>query len=99
MPNTTTKPVAASAPAGKATAAPDPLSAGALADPLSKVQVHPDDAQGLGAIVNNSRGINFAYRQGRYAEEFGPKKWEAAAEAALKDMIADLKSHVSIANP
>ena len=57
------------------------------------------DAQGLGAIVNNSRGINFAYRQGRYAEEFGPRKWEAAAEAALKDMIADLKSHVSIANP
>lgn len=45
---------------------------------------------GLGAIVNNSRGINFAYRSGPLAAEFGPRRWEAAVEAATKQMIADL---------
>jgi orotidine-5'-phosphate decarboxylase len=50
---------------------------------------------GLGAIVNNSRGINFAYRSGRFAEEFGPARWEAAVQAATKQMIADLAGSVS----
>ena len=45
---------------------------------------------GLGALVNNSRGINFAYRAAAYAEQFGPRHWEAAAEAATRRMIADL---------
>jgi orotidine-5'-phosphate decarboxylase len=45
---------------------------------------------GLGALVNNSRGINFAYRSGPFAQEFGPRRWEAAVEAATKQMIADL---------
>lgn len=57
------------------------------------------DARGLGAIVNNSRGINFAYRQPAYAERFSPKQWEAAAEAAVKEMIADLSAHIRISNP
>lgn len=48
------------------------------------------DAEGLGALVNSSRGINFAYRTKPYADAFGPKKWEAAAEAATRAMIADL---------
>lgn len=48
------------------------------------------DATGLGALVNNSRGINFAYRSGPYSEQFGPGQWEAAAEAATRRMIADL---------
>jgi orotidine-5'-phosphate decarboxylase len=51
------------------------------------------DARGLGAIVNNSRGINFAYRSGKFATEFGPQRWEAAVEAATKQMIADLAAH------
>lgn len=54
------------------------------------------DTQGLGAIVNNSRGINFAFRQSPYAEEFGPKKWEAATEAAVQAMKADLARIVTI---
>jgi orotidine-5'-phosphate decarboxylase len=54
------------------------------------------DPRGMGAVVNNSRGINFAYRQPPYAEEFGAKHWEAAAEAATKHMIADLAQHVNI---
>lgn len=49
-------------------------------------------ADGLGALVNNSRGINFAFRSGKYAEEFGEQRWEAAVEAATRAMIADLKT-------
>jgi orotidine-5'-phosphate decarboxylase len=45
---------------------------------------------GLGALVNNSRGINFAHRTAPYADQFGPRQWEAAAEAATRRMIADL---------
>jgi len=48
------------------------------------------NAEGLGALINNSRGINFAYRAKAYAESFGVRQWEAAAEAATKAMIADL---------
>ncbi len=49
-------------------------------------------SNGLGALINNSRGINFAYKAKPFAEQFGPKHWEAAAEAATKQMIAELKS-------
>ena len=45
---------------------------------------------GLGALVNNSRGINFAYRSGRGAAEFGEQRWEAAVEDATRQMIAAL---------
>lgn len=48
------------------------------------------DADGLGALVNNSRGINFAYEQPKYQERYAPDQWEAAVEAATRDMIADL---------
>ncbi|WP_397571720.1 orotidine-5'-phosphate decarboxylase [Schlesneria sp. T3-172] len=48
------------------------------------------DANGLGAVVNNSRGINFAFKASPYDEQYGAKQWEAAAEAATKKMIADL---------
>lgn len=54
------------------------------------------DARGLGAIINNSRGINFAFRDKRYAEEFGPDRWEAAVDAAVKRMIADLAGHITV---
>ena len=50
------------------------------------------DARGLGAVVNSSRAINFAFRDKKYAETFGPDRWEDAAEAATRQMIADLKS-------
>jgi len=48
------------------------------------------DTDGLGALVNSSRGINFAYRREPFAEEFGEMQWEAAVEAATRQMIADL---------
>lgn len=50
------------------------------------------DGRGLGAIVNNSRGINFAFRKPEYAERFGDAGWQAAAEAATKEMIAELRA-------
>jgi orotidine-5'-phosphate decarboxylase len=49
------------------------------------------DPQGLGAIVNNSRGIIFAHARKEYAR-FGTR-WQAAVEAATLDMIAALKAH------
>ncbi len=49
------------------------------------------DPHGLGAVVNNSRGINFAFRQKPYAEQFGPARWEEATEEAVRAMVADLR--------
>jgi orotidine-5'-phosphate decarboxylase len=51
------------------------------------------DAKGYGAIVNNSRGINFAYRKSPYAERFGAARWQEAAEAATREMIDQLAAH------
>ncbi|MDO5579528.1 MAG: orotidine-5'-phosphate decarboxylase [Planctomycetia bacterium] len=48
------------------------------------------DEAGLGAIINNSRGILFAHQSKKYAETFGESRWEDAVEAATKDMIAAL---------
>ncbi|MCA9081991.1 MAG: orotidine-5'-phosphate decarboxylase [Planctomycetaceae bacterium] len=52
------------------------------------------DVQGLGAVVNSSRGIIFAYRKGQFAE-FGEDSWEAAIDAATSAMIADLAAHTT----
>lgn len=50
------------------------------------------DDDGLGGIVNNSRGIIFAYRAKRYAERFAPSQWQEAVEAATRDMIEQLRA-------
>lgn len=50
------------------------------------------DQHGSGAIVNNSRGILFAHTRKPYAERFGPSKWQAAVEAATRDMIDQLRA-------
>lgn len=50
------------------------------------------DARGLGAIVNNSRGIIFAHEHPEYARRFGPARWQEAVEAATRDMIAELRA-------
>ena len=49
------------------------------------------DARGLGAIVNNSRGIIFAHSRPDYAERFGAAKWQDAVAAATRNMIAELR--------
>ncbi len=51
--------------------------------------VHYFNEDGLGAIVNSSRGIIAAYRQERYAS-FGPEHFADASRQAVKDMIADI---------
>jgi orotidine-5'-phosphate decarboxylase len=48
------------------------------------------DDRGVGALVNNSRGIIFAHARKEYAR-FGPHRWQEAVEAATKDMIAELQ--------
>jgi orotidine-5'-phosphate decarboxylase len=48
---------------------------------------------GLGAIVNNSRGIIFAHSRAPYAERYGASRWQEAVEAATRDMIAELRTH------
>ena len=51
--------------------------------------VHFFNEDGLGAIVNSSRGIIAAYKQDKY-KEFGPENYADASRAAVKDMIADI---------
>lgn len=48
------------------------------------------DSQGLGAVVNSSRGIIFAHARPPYKEQFGDGNWQQAVEAATRDMIAQL---------
>ena len=50
------------------------------------------DLAGHGAIVNNSRGIIFAHSIKPYSERYGPRCWQAAVEAATRDMIAQLRA-------
>ena len=51
--------------------------------------VHFFNEDGLGAIVNSSRGKNAAYKQEKY-KEFGAENYADASRAAVKDMIADI---------
>ncbi|MGI5817688.1 MAG: orotidine-5'-phosphate decarboxylase [Armatimonadota bacterium] len=44
------------------------------------------DDDGLGAIVNSSRGIIYAFDREPYADRFGPDGWDHAAAAATEDM-------------
>lgn len=53
------------------------------------------DEQGLGAVVNSSRGIIFAHARAPYDQQFGDSKWQEAVEAATRDMIAQLQAETS----
>lgn len=56
------------------------------------------DAKGLGAIINNSRGVNFAFSAPAYRDRFGDSRWQEAAEAATLDMTAALRAETAAAN-
>ncbi len=56
------------------------------------------DADGLGAIINSSRGINFAYNAEPYKEQFAPDQWEQAVELATKEMIKDIANNTPAGN-
>ena len=51
--------------------------------------VHYFNEDGMGAIVNSSRGIIAAYKQEKY-QKFGPENFAQASRAAVEDMIADI---------
>jgi orotidine-5'-phosphate decarboxylase len=51
------------------------------------------DADGLGAIVNSSRGIIAAYKKDAYAK-YGEEGFADAARAAAVDMIEDLRGAI-----
>ena len=51
--------------------------------------VHYFNEDGLGAIVNSSRGIIAAYKQDKYAK-FGPEHYADASRQAVVDMIEDI---------
>jgi orotidine-5'-phosphate decarboxylase len=53
------------------------------------------DENGLGAVINNSRGILFAYQKEPYRSRFGEQQWEKAVEAATLDMTAELRSETA----
>ena len=54
------------------------------------------DANGLGAVINNSRGIIFAHAKKPYAEKFGAARWQQAVEAATRDMVNELRAETSV---
>lgn len=53
------------------------------------------DGEGLGAVVNNSRGIIFAYARRGFAERFGPARWQEAIAAATHEMIDELRAETN----
>lgn len=58
--------------------------------------VHFFDDNGLGAIINSSRGIIAAYKQEAYAK-FGAENFADASRQAVVDMITDIKGALEAA--
>ncbi len=52
------------------------------------------DKDGLGAIVNSSRGIIAAWKKDPYKEKFAPEGFADAARAAVLDMKEDINSAI-----
>ena len=51
------------------------------------------DKDGLGAIINSSRGIIAAWKQEKYAR-YGEGDFAAASRAAVEDMLADIRGSI-----
>ena len=51
------------------------------------------NADGLGAIVNSSRGIIAAYQNEKYSK-FGETGFADASRAALEDMLQDIRENI-----
>lgn len=52
------------------------------------------DDSGLGAIVNNSRGLIFAHAKAAFKTRFADN-WQGAIEAALAEMVEELAAHTT----
>jgi orotidine-5'-phosphate decarboxylase len=50
------------------------------------------DQNGLGAVINSSRGIIFAYDRQPYRERFDEANWQRPVEEATRDMILQLRA-------
>lgn len=50
------------------------------------------DAQGCGAIINNSRAIIFAHARKDYTGRFAPNQWQDAVATATREMIDQLRA-------
>ncbi|MBM4001377.1 MAG: orotidine-5'-phosphate decarboxylase [Planctomycetes bacterium] len=48
------------------------------------------DREGLGAVVNSSRAILYAFARPEYGDRFGEARWQDAAAEATRDMIDEL---------
>lgn len=57
--------------------------------------VHFFNEDGLGAIVNSSRGIIAAYKQEKYAS-IGEVNYADASRKAVEDMIADISGALHV---
>ncbi len=57
---------------------------------------HFFNEDGLGAVVNSSRGIIAAYKQEKYAK-FGEENFADASRAAVIDMIEDIDGALNAA--
>ncbi|ADO77610.1 orotidine-5'-phosphate decarboxylase [Halanaerobium praevalens] len=55
------------------------------------------DKNGRGAVVNSSRGINFAYRKAEYAD-LGPENYAQAARAAAQKMKKEINNVLNLPN-
>lgn len=53
------------------------------------------DSTGLGAVVNNSRGIIFAHARSEF-QQFGAERWQQAVAAATRDMIEQLRAETAV---
>jgi orotidine-5'-phosphate decarboxylase len=53
------------------------------------------DPAGLGAVINNSRGIIFAHARPEFAQRFGAARWQEAVEAATHEMIEQLRAETT----
>jgi orotidine-5'-phosphate decarboxylase len=54
------------------------------------------DSRGLGAIINNSRGIIFSHQRPEFAGRFGSARWQDAVEAATREMISQIGGVVTV---
>jgi orotidine-5'-phosphate decarboxylase len=52
------------------------------------------DENGLGALINNSRGITHAYERAAYRARFA-ERWQSAIDQAVRDMIDDLAANTN----
>lgn len=50
-------------------------------------------SDGLGAVVNSSRGVIFAYEREPYRSRYQPDDWARAVQDAARAMIDDLATH------